>query len=76
MAKYVTDRRLWLTADKSRVVEDGDPEAASLLASAGKELDEATVARYGLKPPRAAGKQVAGPPEDKAAKAPASKGKE
>lgn len=56
MAKYVTDRRLWLSADKSKVVEDGDPEAAFLLASAGKELDEATVKRYGLKPP--ADKQV------------------
>jgi hypothetical protein len=52
MAKYVTDRRLWLTADRERVVEEGDPEAATLLASKGKELDEATVKRYGLAPPQ------------------------
>lgn len=76
MAKYRTDRKLWLTADRSRVVEDGDPEAAFLLASANKELDEATADRYGLAPKKASGKQVAGPPADKALKAPAAKGKE
>lgn len=62
MAKYVTDKRLWLTADRERVVEDGDPAAAFLLASPGKELDEATVKRYGL-----------GPPADKAVKGAANK---
>lgn len=86
-SKYIADRKLWLNADKSKVVEDGSPEAAHLLASRGKELDAATVERYGLdarkatgKPDKAAsdaaqGKAVAGPPEDKALKAPASKGK-
>jgi hypothetical protein len=44
------------------VVEEGDPEAASLLASKGKELDEATVKRYGL-----------GPPQDKAVRGQANK---
>jgi hypothetical protein len=45
---YVTDRRLWLTADRERVVEDGDPEAASLLASRGKALPDEVARRYGL----------------------------
>lgn len=67
MAKYVTDRRLYLDASRSRVVEEGDPAAAFLLASAGKELDAATVERYGL------AKAVKGPPADKAMKAPATK---
>lgn len=63
MAKFVTDRKLWLTADRERVVEDGDPAAAFLLASAGKELDAETVEKYGLKAAKPAedkgGKQVA-----------------
>lgn len=81
-SKFVTDRKLWLTADRERVVEDGDPEAAFLLASAGKEIDAATVERYGLDAAAAKsgngpkGKAVSGPPEDKALKAPATKGKE
>jgi hypothetical protein len=88
-SKYTTDRKLWLTADRERVVEDGDPDAAFLLASKGKELDAATVERYGLEPKKqggkpakddaagtAEGKAVAGPPENKAVKAPATKGKE
>lgn len=76
MTKYITDRRLWLNADKSRVVEDGDPEAAFLLASKGKELDAATVERYGLGVAKAQAKQVSGPPEDKSLKVHATKGKE
>lgn len=61
MAKYVTDRKLWLTKDREHVVEDGDPAAAFLLASAGKELDAATVEKYGLKaaPEEKAAPQVA-----------------
>ena len=33
--KLVTDRRLWLTADQNRVVEEGDPAAAFLLVAYG-----------------------------------------
>ncbi|MFI6883373.1 hypothetical protein [Streptosporangium canum] len=41
-------RRLYLTEDKSRVVEEGDLEAATLLCSAGGEVSHATAQRYGL----------------------------
>jgi hypothetical protein len=82
-SKFVTDRKLWLTADKSEVVEDGDPRAAFLLASAGKEIDAETAERYGLSgkakggKPNAEAKAVTAPPENKAVKAPAAtKGKE
>ena len=44
----VADRRLWLTADKARVVEDGDPAAAFLLASPGTEIPVAEAERLGL----------------------------
>lgn len=42
------DRTLWLTADRCRVVEDGDPEAAFLLATAGKDVPDVEAARLGL----------------------------
>ena len=42
------DRRLYLTADATRVVEEGDPEAAILLCPAGGEVPHATATRYGL----------------------------
>lgn len=44
----VADRRLWLTADRSRVVEDGDPSAAFLLAAPGTEIPVDEAARLGL----------------------------
>lgn len=44
----VADRRLWLTADKARVVEDGDPAAAFLLASPGTEIPAGEVERLKL----------------------------
>lgn len=46
---YRAPRRLYLTADKSRVVEESDPEAASLLAGAGAEVSQADVERYKLR---------------------------
>lgn len=44
----VADRRLWLTADKARVVEDGDPAAAFLLAAPGTEISAGEVERLRL----------------------------
>lgn len=45
----LADRRLWLTADKSRVVEDGDPAAAFLLAAPGTEIAPDDVKRFELR---------------------------
>lgn len=45
---YKADKRLYLTADRSRVVEEGDPEAASLLAAEGQEILDAEAERLGL----------------------------
>ena len=42
------DRTLWLTADRDRVVEEGDPEAAYLLGTAGKEIPDDEAKRLGL----------------------------
>jgi hypothetical protein len=45
---FVTNRRLYLNADKTQVVEDGDPRATHLLAATGDEVSQADVDRYGL----------------------------
>lgn len=67
------DRTLWLTADKAKVVEDGDPKAAFLLGTAGKDVPDAEAERLGLSgKPKAAEKQAA-PAEDKQAAEPANK---
>lgn len=46
--KLVSDRRLYLTGDRSRVVEEGDPAAAFLLVSANKPIPAVEVDRLGL----------------------------
>ncbi len=59
------DRRLYLTADRSEVVEEGDPKAAFLFATPGSEISDADAKRYGLKMQKK--------PEDKAVKKTATK---
>lgn len=44
----MADRKLWLTADKSRVVEDGDADAAILFATPGWVIPEREAQYYGL----------------------------
>jgi len=66
---FISDRRLFLTADKERVVEDGDVAARFLLVGKGGELPTADAERYGLLKPKA----VEGPPEDKAMPPPKNK---
>lgn len=44
----IADRRLYLTADKARVVEEGDRSAAFLLAGAGGEIASLDADRLGL----------------------------
>lgn len=42
------DRKLWLTADRDKVVEDGDPEAAFLLGAEGATVPDDEAERLGL----------------------------
>lgn len=46
--KFTATERLWLTADRERVVRDGDPSAAFLFATPGKAISTEDVERYGL----------------------------
>lgn len=39
---------IWLNADRTKVVAEGDPEAAFLFASPGKRISVEDAARYGL----------------------------
>lgn len=42
------DRRLYVTADKTRVVEEGDPAGSWLLYAVGRKIGEGDIQRYGL----------------------------
>lgn len=53
----IADKRYYVTADRSRVVDEDDPEAAALLAAEGDDIADADVERYGL------GKRKAAPVE-------------
>ncbi len=44
----VVDRRLYLTRDKSRIVEEGDPSAGYLFAAPGHVISDADAERYDL----------------------------
>ena len=49
MKKFTTDRRLWLTVDEKRVVEEGDPGARFLLcAGPGRTIQPEVAARVGI----------------------------
>jgi len=68
MGSYFPGHRLWLTADKSRLVEDDDPDAATLFCGPRDGISEADAERFGLKAkPPPEDKAVKAPPEDKAA---------
>lgn len=49
-SQWVADRRLYLTADKSKAVKAGDPGARFLLVSAGKSIPREQAERLGLIP--------------------------
>lgn len=49
MARHKATGRYYLTADKSRVVAEGDPEAAFLYCVPGTELDADEAERLGLR---------------------------
>lgn len=46
----IADRRLYLTSDRKRLVEEGDPEAAFLFVAQGDYYDERTAKELGWPP--------------------------
>jgi len=47
-SQWVASQRLYLTADRSKVVEAGDPEGRFLLVSAGKSIPRDRAEELGL----------------------------
>lgn len=45
---WTANRRLYWTADQSRVVEEGDPEAALLYRANGQSISDNEMAQYGI----------------------------
>ncbi len=45
---FPADRRLYLTADRLRLVEEGNPESAFLFVAPGQSISAADAARFGL----------------------------
>lgn len=68
MSGYRTTERLYVNADRSRIVPEDSSEAAFLLAAAGKEISAEDAEKYGL-----VGKKAAAKPADKSAPAPENK---
>jgi hypothetical protein len=64
MSTVMADRRLYLTADRSRIVEHDDPEAAILFAAEGTVIEQADAERYGLLAQPVAPVDTAAPPSD------------
>lgn len=58
-------RRLWLTSDGKRLVEDGDPDATTLFAGEGDEVSDEDAKRYGLKAKAPAANKEAEPAANK-----------
>ncbi len=48
MTRLTADRRLYVTAEKDRIVEEGDPDAAWLLYAAGRVIGLGDVERFGM----------------------------
>ena len=68
----IVTERLYLTADRKKVVKEGDPKAAFLLAAPKQELPDIVARQYGLldeekKQGKKAKNKMAPRPEDKAA---------
>jgi hypothetical protein len=86
---FLSDKRLYLNADKSKVVEEDDPDASYLLVAAGGQVSDEHAKQYGLKAKEKAEakaeekaesepaetKQVSAPPENKSRSAEATKDK-
>lgn len=67
---YVSDKRLHVNSDKSKVVPEDHPDAAYLLVAEGGELSDEEAAKYGLDKGK---KAESKPAENKAEAAPANK---
>lgn len=54
----IMTERLYLTANRKKVVKDGNPKAAFLLAAKGQEMPDVLARQFGLLKKKAETKQV------------------
>ncbi len=47
---YKAEERLYLNADKTKILKEGDPDVASLLAAVGRPIPDVLCKHYGLGP--------------------------
>ncbi|MCU0946807.1 MAG: hypothetical protein MUF47_00935 [Porphyrobacter sp.] len=77
MANMICKQRLYLTADKVKLVADGDPKAAFLYAVPGDEILPEMAEKFGLVdgalPEKKTAKQAKEPAQTKPVVAPAAK---
>lgn len=77
MATLRADRRLYVTADRSEIVEEGDPRGAWLLVGEGGVIGESDVQKYRVSTQGGkivvGGQKMAAPPENKMVAAPENK---
>jgi hypothetical protein len=66
---YKAAKRLWVNAERDKVVEEGDPDAAFLLLAEGQEMPDEEAKKYGLGGEKAVRAEVQ---EDKQVSAPAA----
>jgi hypothetical protein len=63
---FPSEKRLYLNADRTKVVAEDSPEASFLLVGEGGEVSDEDAKTYGLKAAEAPEtKQVKAPPENK-----------
>lgn len=61
---YISDKRIYVNADKSKVVPEDHPDVGHLLVGEGGEVSDEDVKKYGLK--KSESKAEHAPAEDKA----------
>lgn len=65
LKNVIADRRLWLTADRQRVVEEGSSDAAILYATPGTVILGEAVKRFKIKALKKVEDKAVKPDEDK-----------
>lgn len=68
---YISDKRLYVTADKSKIVPETHPDVGHLLVGEGGEVSAEDVKKYGLEKPGSKAEHA--PAEDKAEHGPRDK---
>lgn len=68
LTNMIADRRLWLTADRQRVVEEGSTDAAILYATPGTVILGEAVERFKIKALKKSEDKAVKPDEDKGGK--------